>query len=233
MIKVGLVDDQKYDLEKLEVLLAAEPSIDVVFSTNNSEEAYQLIKSKEIDLLITDIEMPALSGYELADFIHSYAMDIKVIFVTGHSGFAVHAFDLDVLDYIMKPFSKDRLLKGISKFQKTSKVKDKAKLVLKTKSEVFLIEKKNIIYIERTGRSTTIYTTAGEYSSYQTLNELAEELAGTYFFRAHRGFIINVHHVKSFSLYAKKSYIVHFKTTKNTAMITKANLDLLQDQFFN
>jgi LytT family two-component system response regulator NatR len=232
MIKVGLVDDQKYDLEKLKVLLAGESDIDVVFATSNSEEAYELIKSHEIDLLITDIEMPTLSGYELADFIHSYAMDIKVIFVTGHSGFAVHAFDLDVLDYIMKPFSKDRLLKGVRKLQKTSKVKDKAKLVLKTKSEVFLIEKKNIIYIERTGRSTTIYTTSGEYSSYQTLNEL-EELAGSQFFRAHRGFIINVHHVKSFSLYTKNSYTVHFKMTKNTAIITKAKLDLLQDQFFN
>lgn len=233
MIKVGLVDDQKYDLEKLEVLLANEPNIDIVFSTNNSEEAYQLIKEKEIHLLITDIEMPALSGYELADFIHSYVMDIKVIFVTGHSGYAVHAFDLDVLDYIMKPFSKDRLLRGINRLRKKTNIKDKTKLVLKTKSEVFLIEKKNIIYIERTGRSTTIYTISGNYSSYQTLNELAKELAGSHFFRSHRGFIINIHHVKRFSLFTKNSYTVHFKTSKDTAIITKANLDVLQDQFFN
>lgn len=117
MIKVGLVDDQKYDLEKLQVTLSKEADIEIVFSTNNSEEAYKLIKSEDIDLLITDIEMPELSGYELADFIHSYAMDIKVIFVTGHSGYAVHAFELDVLDYIMKPFSKERLLRGINRLQ--------------------------------------------------------------------------------------------------------------------
>jgi LytT family two-component system response regulator NatR len=233
MIRVGLVDDQKYDLEKLIITLENEANIKIIFSTNNSEEAYKLIKENEIDLLITDIEMPMLSGYELADFIRGYGMEIKVIFVTGHSGYAVHAFDLDVLDYIMKPFSKDRLLRGISRLQKKTDGRDKTKLILKSKSEVFLIEKKNIIYIERTGRSTTIYTTTGDYSSYQTLNKLAEELAGSYFFRAHRGFIINIHHVKNFSLYTKNSYTVHFKHTKSTAIITKANLDVLQAQFFN
>lgn len=233
MIKVGLVDDQKYDLEKLHITLVNETNIKIVFSTNNSEEAYKLIKENKIDLLITDIEMPALSGYELADFIHSYAMDIKVIFVTGHSGYAVHAFELDVLDYIMKPFSKERLLKGINRLQKKTDVVDKTKLVLKSKSEIFFIEKKKIIYIERTGRSTTILTNEGKYSTYQTLNELEEELAGSHFVRGHRGFIINIHFVKNFSLYTKNSYTVHFQETKDTAIITKASLDKLQDQFYN
>ncbi|UGB31396.1 LytR/AlgR family response regulator transcription factor [Metabacillus sp. B2-18] len=233
MIKVGLVDDQKYDLEKLQITLSKEANIDIVFSTNNSEEAYKLIKSADIDLLITDIEMPELSGYELADFIHSYAMDIKVIFVTGHSGYAVHAFELDVLDYIMKPFSKDRLLRGINRLEKKKEVSDKTKLVLKNKSEIYFIDKKGIIYIERTGRSTTIYTLEGEFSTYQTLNDLEEELAGSHFVRSHRGFIINIHYVKNFSLYTKNSYTVHFQKTKNTAIITKSSLDKLQDQFYN
>lgn len=233
MIKVGIVDDQKYDLEKLQISLENEQDIHIVFSTNNSEEAYKLIKEKNIDLLITDIEMPNLSGYELADFIHSYAMDIKVIFVTGHSGYAVHAFELNVLDYIMKPYSKERLLRGINRLQKSTEMLDKTKLVLKNKSEIFFIDKKKIIYIERTGRSTTIYTDEGEYSTYQTLNELEEELSGSHFVRSHRGFIINIHFVKNFSLYTKNSYVVHFQGSKSTAIITKTHLDKLQDQFYN
>ncbi|MDQ0230382.1 LytR/AlgR family response regulator transcription factor [Metabacillus malikii] len=233
MIKVGLVDDQKYDLEKLMITLKMEVDIEVVFATNDSEEAYKLIKEADIDLLITDIEMPALSGYELADFIHSYAMDIKVIFVTGHSGYAVHAFELDVLDYIMKPYSKERLIKGVRRLKKKSDVTDKTKLVLKNKSEITFIDKKKIVYIERTGRTTTIYTYEGDYTTYQTLNELEVALAGSHFVRSHRGFIINIHFVKNFSLYTKNSYTVHFQGTKNTAIITKASLDKLQDQFYN
>lgn len=233
MIRVGVVDDQRYDLEKLNIVLSKEANVEVVFSTNDSEEAYELLKKSSIDLLITDIEMPKLSGYELADFISSYALDIKVIFVTGNSGYAVHAFELDVLDYIMKPFSRERLLKGIQRLQAKKETTDKSKLVLKQKADIYFIEKKNIIYVERTGRSTTIVTTEGEYSTYLSLGELEEELSAKNFMRAHRGFIINIHYVKNFSLYTKNSYVVYFKGSKQTAMITKQNLDKLQSEFYN
>ncbi|MCH1627269.1 LytR/AlgR family response regulator transcription factor [Ferdinandcohnia quinoae] len=233
MIRIGLVDDQKYDLEKLNIVLSKEENVEIIFSTNDSEEAYELLKKSSIDLLITDIEMPKLSGYELADFISSYALDIKVIFVTGSSGYAVHAFELDVLDYIMKPFSKERLLKGIQRLQKKKETTDKSKLVLKQKADIYFIEKKKIIYVERTGRSTTIVTSEGEYSTYLSLGELEEELTATNFLRAHRGFIINIQYVKNFSLYTKNSYVVHFQGTEQTAMITKPNLDKLQSEFYN
>lgn len=82
-MKVGLVDDHSYDLEKLRISLEREDDIDILFSTSSAEEAYNEIKKNEIDLLITDIEMPKLSGYELADFINAYALDIQVIFVTS------------------------------------------------------------------------------------------------------------------------------------------------------
>ncbi|MFD2444927.1 LytR/AlgR family response regulator transcription factor [Bacillus sp. CGMCC 1.16607] len=233
MLKVGLVDDSKYDLEKLLISLGNQEDIDVVFSTNDPEEAYDLIKKSEIDLLITDIEMPKLSGYELADLINSYALDVKIMFVTGHSGYAVHAFELNVLDYIMKPYSKERLLRGIARLeQKKEVVQDKSKLVLKTKTDIHFIEKKNIIFIERTGRSTTILTKDGEFTTYLTLNELEEELTNRSFLRSHRGFIINIHFVKHFSLFAKNSYTVSFHHTNRTAIVTKANLDKLQSNYF-
>ncbi|WP_413374910.1 LytR/AlgR family response regulator transcription factor [Alkalihalobacillus sp. 1P02AB] len=232
MLKVGLVDDQKYDLEKLNAILADVPTVEVVFSTNNSEEAYEYIKTTSIDLLITDIEMPNLSGYELADFINSYAMGIDVIFVTGYSGYAVHAFELNVLDYIMKPYSKERLMKGINRLKK-EEVVEKKKLVLKQKNEIHFIEKEKIIFVERTGRQTTIVTSKEVHTTYMTLNDLEKELANPNFLRSHRGFIINVQHVKNFSIYTKNSYSVIFQSTKKTALITKAKLDEMQKQFFN
>ncbi|HWO74519.1 MAG TPA: LytTR family DNA-binding domain-containing protein [Bacillus sp. (in: firmicutes)] len=233
MVKVGLVDDSIYDLEKLNISLSSEEDISIVFSTSDSEEAYQNIKKGQIDLLITDIEMPKLSGYELADLINSYALDIDVIFVTGFSGYAVHAFELNVLDYIMKPYSKERLLKGIRRrVQKNKLASDTKKLVIKTKTDIHFIDKKDIIFIERTGRSTTIVTVDDEYTVYTPLAELEEELSKKNFVRSHRGFIINIHFVKNFSLYTKKSYLVSFQNTKRTAMVTRANLERIQKEYF-
>jgi LytT family two-component system response regulator NatR len=232
-MKVGLVDDHSYDLEKLRISLEREDDIDILFSTSSAEEAYNKIKKNEIDLLITDIEMPKLSGYELADFINAYALDIQVIFVTGHSGFAVHAFELNVLDYIMKPYSKERLLKGIQRFhQKKQSTDTRDKLILKQKTEMQVLNKQDIIFAERTGRSTTIITTNGEFSTYQSLNEIEKELTGSHFLRSHRAFIVNISYIQNFSLYTKHSYSVMFQSTEKTALITKTNLDILQKEYF-
>ncbi len=177
--------------------------------------------------------MPSLSGYELADIIHSHALNISVIFVTGNSGYAVHAFELNVHDYIMKPYSKERLTKSIERLMEKEKTVDiQGRLYIKQKNEIHILQKKDIIFIERSGRSTTIYTKNGAIKTYQTLNELEGELRERDFLRSHRSFIINIHYVKNFSLYAKNSYIVTFENIEEQAMITKEKVEFLQQHYF-
>src|SRR5699024_10185574 len=125
MLKIGLVDDRLIDLDKMNGIVASMEETEIVFSTTSAEEAYEQIKKEEIDLLIADIEMPHLSGYELADIIHSHALSISVIFVTVNSGYAVHAFEIHVHDYIMKPYSKERLIQSIKRLiekEKTAEI---------------------------------------------------------------------------------------------------------------
>lgn len=232
-MKVGLVDDRNIDLDKLNGIVSSIADVEVVFSTLSAEEAYEHIKKEAIDLLIADIEMPNLSGYELADIIHSHALNISVIFVTGNSGYAVHAFELNVHDYIMKPYPRERLIKSIERLLEKSKSADiGGRLYLKQKNDIHIIQKKDIIFIERSGRSTTIYTKNGPIKTYQTLNELEGELRERDFLRSHRSFIINIHHVKNFSLYAKNSYVVTFEGTEEQAMITKEKVEFLQNNYF-
>lgn len=233
MLKVGLVDDQHYDLEKLDAILTSVDGVEIVFATQDPTEVYDKIKKQKIDLLIADIEMPGLSGYELADLIHSHALDVSVIFVTGNSGYAVHAFELNVHDYIMKPYPKERLILSIERLiKKRHTGDDQSTLVIKQKSEIHLIRKKDIIFIERTGRSTTIYATDEAYETYQPLNDLEVQLSSNDFIRSHRSFIINVHYVKNFSLFSKNMYSVTFHNTKHKAYITKEKMDEFQERYF-
>jgi LytT family two-component system response regulator NatR len=232
-MKVGLVDDRFIDLDKLNGIIAGIPELEIVFSTQSAEEAYEHIKKEAVDVLIADIEMPNLSGYELADVIHSHALSISVIFVTGSSGYAVHAFELNVHDYIMKPYSKERLIQSIERLKEKSKSAEiTGRLYLKQKNDIHILQKKDIIFIERSGRSTTIYTKSGSIKTYLTLNELEGELRERDFIRSHRSFIINIHYVKNFSLYAKNSYIVTFEGLDAQAMITKEKVDFLQQHYF-
>lgn len=232
-MRIGLVDDRLMDLEKLKGIVSSVPGVEIVFATQVAEEAYEHIKKKSVDLLIADIEMPNLSGYELADMIHSHALNIAVIFVTANSGYAVHAFELNVHDYIMKPYTRERLIKSIERIMEKNRSSEIAgRLYIKRKNYIHIIQKKDIIFIERSGRSTTIYTKSGPVKTYLTLNELEGELRERDFIRSHRSFIINIHYVKNFSLYAKNSYVVMFDGIAEKAMITKEKIDFLQENYF-
>ncbi|KGP73788.1 LytR/AlgR family response regulator transcription factor [Pontibacillus yanchengensis] len=233
MVRVGIVDDRSIDLEKMRSIVTQVGEAEVVFAVSSATEAYELVKEENIDLLIADIEMPELSGYELADLIHTHAIDIDVIFVTAHSGYAVHAFELNVHDYIMKPYQKERLVQSIDRYvDKTKSTEMKGRLFIKQKSEIHILPKKEIIFIERTGRSSTIHTKNQVVSTYQTLNDLEGELRERDFIRSHRSFIINIHFVKHFSLYSKHSYTVSFDGTDEKAIITKEQLDYVQHYYF-
>ena len=232
-MKIGLVDDRRIDLDKLNGIIAGLDGVDIIFSTTSADEAYEYIKKEAVDLLIADIEMPNLSGYELADIIHSHALNIAVIFVTGNSGYAVHAFEINVHDYIMKPYPKERLIQSVQRLMEKHKSTEIAgRLYIKQKNNIHIIQKKDIIFIERSGRSTTIHTKTGPIKTYQTLNELEGELRERDFIRSHRSFIINIHYVLNFSLYAKNSYIVTFEGIEAQAMITKEKVDFLQQHYF-
>src|SRR5690625_3868182 len=125
MMKIDIVDDILMHFDKMNEIVACMGETEIIYSTTSAEEAYEQIKKEEIDLLIADIEMPHLSGYELADIIHSHALSISVIFVTANSGYAVHAFEIHVHDYIMKPYSKERLIQSIERLiekEKTAEI---------------------------------------------------------------------------------------------------------------
>ena len=232
-MKVGIVDDRQIDLDKMHAIISSMSEVEIIFSTTSAQDAYEQIKRETIDVLIADIEMPDLLGYELADLIHSHALDISVIFVTANSGYAVHAFELNVHDYIMKPYPKERLIHSMERLLEKSKSAEmKGRLYLKQKNDIHILQKKDIVFIERSGRSTTIYTKNEAIKTYLTLNELEGELRERDFIRSHRSFIINIHYVTNFSLYAKNSYVVSFDGIDEKAMITKDQVKFIQENYF-
>src|SRR5699024_11413161 len=108
MLKLGFVDDLSINLDNMNGFVSGMEGVEIIFSTTSAEEAYRQIKKEEIDLFIADIEMSKLSGYELADIIHSHALNITVIFVTANSGYTVHEFEINVHDYMMTADTKER-----------------------------------------------------------------------------------------------------------------------------
>ncbi len=133
--------------------------------------------------------MPGISGYELADFIQTHGLLITVIFVTAKSGYAVHAFELNVHDYILKPYTKERLLQALAKYREKQHAGNlTGRLILKQKGHIEMILKKRHHFAERTGPSTTTIYTSDAYEAYLTMNEFEGSLRENNFIRSHRIF---------------------------------------------
>lgn len=233
MLTVGIVDDNPRDLEKLELIVNNMENVELILKANSADEVYHSIQKTPVDLLITDIEMPCMSGYQLADFIQLNNMKTAVIFVTAKSGYAVHAFELNVHDYILKPFNADRLIQSIDRFtEKKDAGRVTGRLFIRSDGDLVVVPKAEIIFLERTGRTTTIHTINETYETYQSLGELEGDIRESMFIRSHRSFIINLQYVKRFASYSKKSFVVIFEGSSGKALVTKEKLKYLQENYF-
>jgi len=202
MIKCYVIDDEFHAVETLSDLITSIPGLTLVGHATNPLVGLEYITSSSPpDLTFIDINMPELSGIELAALINPFT---TVIFTTAYEKFAVEAFEKDALDYLLKPISRERFLKCITKFKK-QQVKNNSHpehdyFYIKgdTKGKVIRINIGEITYIEGALNYIIIHTTDGKHNiTYLTMGEIQAYLPEHNFSRIHRSFIINNHKIKS------------------------------------
>ncbi len=155
-------------------------------------EAMSLLNKGGIDLLFLDINMPSISGIE---FLKAIPHQPYVIFTTAYREFAVDAFDLNALDYLVKPISTGRFLKAINKFlslKQSNRTKSKEMIHIKADKKHYNIPTDNILYIESLDNYIKIKTTTNSIICYESLSSMEKELPVDIFIRIHRSFIINI-----------------------------------------
>src|SRR5881394_3860296 len=199
MIKCIIVDDEPHAIEVLDHYVKQTPHLQLVTSFTNPIEALQLLGQQKIDLVFLDIQMPEISGI---DFIKAIQGKSKVILTTAYSEFALQGYELDVVDYLLKPIRLPRFLAAVQKAsqqinaatetsqQETEddyifvKTESKGKLLKINLADIDFIESmKNYVAIHRGGQKTLVYT---------SMKELEERLPKKQFIRVHKSFIIPI-----------------------------------------
>ncbi|MBL0192227.1 MAG: response regulator transcription factor [Saprospiraceae bacterium] len=193
-IKVMLVDDEPLALEILETYLQQLSDVEHVVSCSNALEARDFLKTNEIDVIFTDIQMPQVSGL---DFIKTLAIKPLVVFTTAYPNFAAEGFDLDAIDYLLKPISQDRFLKSIGKIREKLQLKQpKASeeeydyIFVKADKKFIKVKYQDIIYIEGLKDYVIIRLDSGRIITLQTMKSLEDKLPPEKFIRIHRSFIL-------------------------------------------
>jgi DNA-binding LytR/AlgR family response regulator len=208
-IKCLLVDDEPLALDALESLIQKIPELEIAGKCQNAVEALQVIHTRKIDLLLMDIQMPELTGIEM---LKSLSHPPSVIFTTAYREYAVEAFELDVIDYLVKPISLERLIRSINRYyDRTAHQSGSQDPAAKSPAKTITIysDKKNyrvftssILYIEGLKDYARIHTDNGRLITRQTMKNLEDILPPEEFIRVHRSFIVPINRLDSWTSYS-------------------------------
>ncbi len=198
MIRTLIVDDEPLALEILESYIQQIKDIQLIAKCNNAMEALEILRDHKIDLMFVDIEMPVLKG---TDLVKSLASAPEVVFTTAYPEFAVQGFELNALDYLLKPISFDRFVKSINKYNEikseSKSNSDQEFIFVKADKKLVKINYSEIVFIEGLKDYVIIHTAQSRVITLQTMKSLEEKLNKENFIRIHRSFILNFDHINA------------------------------------
>jgi len=197
MLKALLVDDEVPARSELRFMLGEVGGVEVVGEAGSASEALQLIKAIPYDVVFLDINMPALSGIDLAETLAGLDHPPAIVFVTAHSEHAVKAFEVAAADYLVKPVEAERLRTAIGRVAPAAEAPVRVERVPVEKAgKKLLLQVQDIMYIMAKDDYSYIFTDGERYLSTLSLAQLETRLQPQGFFRVHRRFLVNLAQVK-------------------------------------
>ncbi|MCH7413704.1 LytTR family transcriptional regulator DNA-binding domain-containing protein [Belliella sp. R4-6] len=223
MIKTIIIDDEPLATEIVLEYLSEFEQIQVLAVCHDGFAGLKAIKEYDPDLIFLDVQMPKITGFEMLELLENPP---AVIFTTAYDEYAMKAFDTHAIDYLLKPFSKDRFEKAMEKYLKTgervvgvgqdvSKLELKGpseRIVLKDRNDIKIIPYTEIIYLEANDDYVNIHTVDGKFLKNKTMKFFENDLDAKLFVRVHRSYIVKITEITKIESYEKDSYIVKLRS---------------------
>lgn len=204
-LRCYIIDDEPLAIEVLEAHIKKYGRLELAGTFQNAIEAFNALQKEPVDLIFLDIQMPGLTGI---DFLKSLTDAPDVIFTTAYREYALEGFELNVLDYLLKPISFERFIKAMGKVSKTNTKEiaaisgpetDESLLFIPVDKKMVRVQLDSILYIESQRDYISIQTTAKKIKAHQQISTIEEKLPASEFLRIHRSFIVSVQKIESWS----------------------------------
>jgi DNA-binding LytR/AlgR family response regulator len=248
-----IVDDEQLARDELAYLLR-DLDIDIVAQGKNGVEAVNLVKEFSPDLVFLDVQMPGLDGFGVLKKLMDHKVPLpQIVFATAYDQYAVKAFEVNAIDYLLKPFDRKRVAQAVEKARhkiETAGASDDqlgtivkmleqqqkpqaAKVLLKSAGRLFLVDQKDICYASiEDGIITVVATHMEGQSNCRTLEELLDSLDPNTFWRAHRSYLVNINRIKEVVPWFKSSYQLRMDDKKQTEVpVSRAQTKRLRELF--
>ena len=229
-LKVVLADDDVSSRNLLSYIIELLPEYKIVGQASNGKELIEVVMSEKPTIVLVDIQMPLLNGVEAAKICKEKLPSLQVIFTTGSEEFAVEAFNISAIDYIVKPIEKVRLFIALEKAKQSLQLQArtetkpviKNKLAIKYNQAILYLTIEDILYIEKEGRKSILHTEEDRYESLDSLQELEDRLP-SYFFKTHRSYLVNLRKILKIKSLGE-TYIAEFAVPDKFAYISKLKI---------
>lgn len=205
-VKCLIIDDEPLAIDVIRNYLTQIPQMELVGTFENPIDAIEFMQKQPVDLIFLDIEMPLMTGI---DFVKSMHHAPKVIFITAYRNYAIESYELDVVDYLLKPISFTRFFKAVNKFKSLSqqssptplpeeKAVQNDHLYVNTNKKFVKIHFKDILYIESLKDYVQIHLSSDHIITKDSISAFEQKLPNS-FIRVHRSFIVNVDQISAFT----------------------------------
>ncbi|HET6959647.1 MAG TPA: LytTR family DNA-binding domain-containing protein [Vicinamibacterales bacterium] len=242
-LKAVLVDDEQLARDELGYLLEQVGGVQIVGQAGNGLEALTTIEKLQPDLVFLDVQMPGLTGFEVARRLVGSRAASQIVFVTAYDQHAIEAFEVNAVDYLLKPVEQGRLEVAVDRARRrvvsdrpveagtnmnsvdlekiieavAERQSRRERLAIKVGERFFLVQSSEIIYASLAEDGITVVTSQHHgTSNYRTLDELHERLDPTVFWRVHRSHLVNINKIKEIVPWFSRNYILRMKDDKTT-----------------
>jgi len=251
-----IVDDEQLARDELAFLLKSVGDVDIVGQGKNGLEAVNLIKEHSPDLVFLDVQMPGLDGFGVIKKLLDKKVPLpKIVFATAFDQYAVKAFEVNAVDYLLKPFDKKRVAQSVQKARDKmdstnspehlqtlvrtmleSQKPSTSKILLKAAGRLFLVDQKDICYASIEDGVISVVTAGMNgmegQSNCRTLEELLDSLDPNLFWRAHRSYLVNINRIREVVPWFKSSYQLRMDDKKQTEIpVSRAQTKRLRELF--
>lgn len=239
MMKVIIIDDEPLARSIVREYLEQHRDIEIVAECGDGFEGVKAITQHEPDLIFLDIQMPKINGFEMLELLDKRP---SVIFTTAFDEYAIKAFDIHAVDYLLKPFNKERFDKALERWRALQPASDKTpellntideqeqhpqRVVIKLNNKIKIIPFADIIFIEAAEDYVFIHTAEGRFMKHKTMTFFENALDKNIYVRCHRSFIVNVQLINRLEVYEKDSHVA-ILTTGAKVQVSKSGYQRLK-----
>jgi DNA-binding LytR/AlgR family response regulator len=198
VLRVLVIDDERPALDELEYLLRMDPRVGGVLTTDSATEALRILHDLEVDAVFLDIQMPGLTGLELAKVFSRFKAPPPIVFVTAHEEHAVEAFDLRAVDYVLKPVRAERLSEAVRRIVDSGASGAQSgdeQIPVERGGVTRFVNRSDITHVEAQGDYARLHTVGGSHLIRTPLSTLEEEWGPAGFVRIHRSLLVSLNHI--------------------------------------